>query len=326
MSLNRRQFVSLALLPQALGAARSAMGAEQPYPDRPLRLISPYTPGGGNDSLSRIIASKLTVALGQAVIVMNKPGANTMIGNDFVAKADPDGYTFVVDGNGVVINPNFYKQVPYNTSKDLTPVSFIGFSTEALVCNLNLPVKTVPELIALAKSKPGELNFATSGRGGPGHFAGVQFNQMAGVNINFIPYKGTAQATTDLMGGQVQLMITPLSTVPHGKVRLLAVATKERSPQFPDVPTISEAGVPGYEAFLWFGVMTTGGTPRPVVEKLNDAIQRVLQEKDVEKALRSMDIARGNGSYSTPDTFKAFINTELERSARIAKAAGIQPE
>jgi tripartite-type tricarboxylate transporter receptor subunit TctC len=326
MTLNRRQFVSLALLPASLYTARSGWAKEPSYPDRQIRLISPYTPGGGNDNVARIIAAKLTPALGQAVIVMNKPGANTMIGNDLVAKASPDGYSLVMNGNGFVINPNFYKQLPYDTGKDLAEVSFIGFSTIALVCNLDLPVKSVRELIALAKSRPGRLNFATSGYGGPGHFAGVQFNQMADVNINSIPYKGTAQAVTDLMGGQIQLMFTPLSSVPRDKVRVLAVASKTRSPQYPDVPTVAEAGVPGYEAFLWYGVMTTAGTPTAIVQKLNDEIGKVLQQNDVIKALRLMDITPGGQEYSTPEKFTAFVNAELVKSARISKGAGIQPE
>lgn len=326
MTLDRRQFISLALLPASLGAARYAGAAEQSYPNRQIHWVSPYTAGGGNDTLSRIIANKLTAALGQPVIVLNKPGANTMIGNDFVAKAKPDGYTLIINSNAFVINPNFYKQLPYDTAKDLATVSFIGFSTEALVCNLDLPVKTVSELIALAKSKPGELNYATSGYGGPGHFAGVQFNQMTGVNINSIPYKGTAQAVNDLLGGHVQLMFTPLSSVPHGKVRLLAVGTKHRSPQFPDVPTIAEAGVPGYEAVLWYGVMTTAGTPKHIVNKLNDEIRKVLQEKDVIKELNAMDIELGDHDYATPEKFAAFIKSELEKSAHISKGAGIEPQ
>jgi tripartite-type tricarboxylate transporter receptor subunit TctC len=326
MAFSRRQFFSLALLPAQLGVAGSLRAQEGPYPNRQIKLVSPYTPGGGNDTLARILANKLTLATGQPVIVLNKPGAGTMLGNDFVAKADPDGYTLIVNGNGFVINPNFYKQMPYDTAKDLASVSFLGMSTEVLACHPDLPVHNVRELIALAKSKPGKLNFGTSGSGGPGHFAGVQFNQMAGVDINFIPFKGTAPAVAALLGGHVDLMFTPLSTVPQGKARMLAVATKERSPQYPDLPTVAESGVPGYEAFLWFGLMTTGGTPKAVVEKINAEIRKILQDPEVVKALSQIDVAVNNRDYTTPDTFDAFVKADMKKSASIAKAAGITPQ
>ncbi|GAA4335726.1 tripartite tricarboxylate transporter substrate binding protein [Pigmentiphaga soli] len=326
MTLNRRRFVSLALMPAALDALRPAGAMEKPYPNRPIQLVSPYTPGGGNDTLARLVADRLGKAVGQTVIVLNKPGANTMIGNDYVAKAEADGHTLVLDGNSLVINPSFYRHVPYDTIKDLEPVSFIGFSTVALACTRDLPVDTVQELIALAKSKPGFLNCGTSGHGGPGHFAGLQFGQMAGVDINFIPYKGTAPAMTDLIAGHVHLMFTPLSTVPHGKVKLLAVATKSRSLQFPDVPTVAEAGVSGYEAFLWFGLITTGGTPRPILDRISDEMGKILRQDDTVKALAAMDILIGGPEYATPEKFAAFVRADLEKSARIARAAGVRPE
>jgi tripartite-type tricarboxylate transporter receptor subunit TctC len=326
MTIDRRRFVSLAALPAAAGIARAVRAQPAPYPNHQIRLVSPYTPGGGNDTLARLLAAKLTPLMGQPIIVLNKPGAGTMIGNDFVAKAEPDGYTWVINGNGFVINPNFYKKMAYDTMKDIACVSFIGFSTEALVCNLDLPVHSVGELIALAKAKPGTLNFGTSGNGGPGHFAGVQFNQMAGTNIKFIPYKGTEPAIAALLAGQVQCMITPLSTVPRGKARILGVATKERSRQYPDIPTIAEAGVPGYEAFLWFGLMTTGGTPQAVIDKINGYVRKVLREPDVVKALTNMDMTPAGDQYAAPQQFAAFVRADLEKSARIARDAGIQPE
>lgn len=326
MTLNRRKFVSLTLPLVALGTARTAWAKEQSYPNRQIRLISPYTPGGGNDVLSRTIANGLGPALGQAVIVINKPGANTIIGNEFVARSNPDGYTLIINSNGFVINPSFYRQLPFDTAKDIVPVGFIGSSTLALVCNVDLPAMTVSELIALAKSKPGQLNFATTGYGGPGDLAGAQFNEMAGVNIRSVPYKGAAQAITDLMGGQVQLMFMSQAAVPHGKVRLLGVTTKERSPQFPDVPTIAEAGIPGYEASLWYGIMTTAGTPRPVIQRLNDEVRKLLQQKKVGLQLASMGITPGGSAYATPEKFSAFINAELLKTASIAKSVGIQPK
>jgi len=326
MKLNRRHTIAFVLLAAATGFAHAAETDASDYPSRPINLISPYTAGGGNDNLSRIIGTKLSAELGKPVIVLNKPGANTMIGNDFVAKAKPDGYTLIINSNAFVINPNFYKKLPYDAAKDLETVSFIGFSTEALVSNLDLPVKSVKDVIALAKSKPGELNYGTSGYGGPGFFAGMQFNQMAGVDIKSIPYSGTAPAANDVIGGFVQLMFAPLSSIPHGKVRLLAVGTKHRSKQFPDVPTVEEAGVPGYEAVLWYGLMTKAGTPKPIVDKINKAMGKVLQDQEVIRNLATMDIEIAYKRYPTPEKFAGFITTELDNAQRIAKEQKVQPQ
>ena len=303
----------------------------QDFPSRQIRIISPYSAGGGNDTISRLLAERLGAALNQRVIVDNKPGGNTIIGNESLARSPPDGYTLILNGNGFTTNPSFYSKIPYDTIKDITPVAFIGFSQLALVANNALPVSNLRELIALARSRTVNLNFGNSGHGGPDHLAGVMFNQLAGTDIASIPYKGSVPAITDLIGGQLQLMITPLAAVqPHiqtGKMKLLAFATKSRSQAFPNVPTIAESGLPDYEAFLWYGIMTTAGTPEPVVRRLNEEINRILKQTDVLEKFAAGGVIPGEDAlYGTPERFDAFVKAELVKVARIARTASIKPE
>jgi tripartite-type tricarboxylate transporter receptor subunit TctC len=229
--------------------------------------------GGGNDTIARLLATKLSVVFNQRVIVENKPGANTIIGNDMVAKAPPDGHTLIVNGTGFITNPSFYAKMPFDSLKDFTPVAFIAFTELALVVNTALPAQSVKEIIALAKAKPATLNFGNTGLGGSEHLAGVLFGQLGGVDIGSIPYKGAAAAITDLLGGQVQLMITALAAVkPHiqsGQLRLVAMADTGRSPQYPNVPTVVESGLAGFQTAMWYGVMAPAGMPEGVLKKLN---------------------------------------------------------
>ena len=302
----------------------------QEYAQKTVRLISHYPPGGGNDTVCRLIADKLSTLLGQKVIVDNKPGGNTILANDIVAKSAADGYTLILNSNGFVINPNFYKKLPFDVSKDIAPVSLIGLTNLGIVAHPSLGVNSIQELLTLAKAKPGQLNFGTSGHGGVDHLAGVVFNQQAGINIAFIPYKGTALAQADLVGGQVQLMFSPLGTaqpfIASGRLRLLAVASANRVSQFPDVPTLAEAGVTGCETFLWYGLMAAAGTPEPIVRRLNDEMGKVLQMKDVLDKLLSMDIHPRGANLATPERFASFIKSELTRTSNIVQTAGIKAE
>jgi len=302
----------------------------QEYAQKTVRLISPYPPGGGNDTVCRLIADKLSTLLGQKVIVDNKPGGNTILANDIVAKSAADGYTLILNSNGFVINPNFYKKLPFDVSKDIAPVSLIGLTNLGIVAHPSLGVNSIQEFLTLAKAKPGQLNFGTSGHGGVDHLAGVVFNQQAGINIAFIPYKGTALAQADLVGGQVQLMFSPLGTaqpfIASGRLRLLAVASANRVSQFPDVPTLAEAGVTGCETFLWYGLMAAAGTPEPIVRRLNDEMGKVLQMKDVLDKLLSMDIHPRGANLATPERFAGFIKSELTRTSNIVQTAGIKAE
>ena len=316
----------------ALAVLATAPAAHsQDYPTKLIRIISPYGPGGGNDTISRLLATRLGAALNQRVIVDNKPGGNTMIGNDIVAKSPPDGYTLILNGNGFVTNPSFYAKIPFDTVKDFAPVAFVASTQLVLVANPTVSANNVKELIALARAKPGALNFGNSGQGGPEHLAGVMFGQMAGVEIGSVPYKGAALAINDLIGGHVQLMVTALAAVqPHiqnGNVKLIAMANNARSPHYPNVATIAESGLPGFDTSLWYGVMAPAGTPEPIVRRLNQEINKILRDKEVLEIFASRGLVPGNEAVvGTPELFGAFVRSEIASVARVARAAGIKPE
>jgi len=325
--VNRRSII--ALVAALLGAA-VLPAAAQDYPTKPIRIISPYSAGGGNDAMSRLVAERLTLAWGQNVVVENRPGGNTMIANEMVAKAPADGYTLIMNGDGVVTNPYFYSKVPYDVLKDLAPVAIMGFSQLVLVANPNVPAKDARELVALAKAKPNSLNFGTSGQGGPDHLTILQFNQLAGVNIALIPYKGSSMAINDLVGGQVQLMITPLAAVQPfvkaGKLRLLAFATTERSPQYPEVQTLAEAGVPNYDAY-WHGLMAPAGTPPRIVARLADEIRKIHRQPDVQEKFRAMGVVvPDEAQFGAPEKFGAMLREKLARNGEVARKASVRPE
>jgi len=302
----------------------------QEFPTRTLRIVSPYSTGGGNDRIARMLAEKLAKVMGQHVLVDNRPGANTMIGNDYVAKSAPDGYTLILNGNGFVINPSFYRTMTFDTAKDLVPVSFVGFSQLGLVVSPTIEPKNVKTLLAYIHAYPGRLNFGTSGYGGPDHFASVIFNQLAGVKVEAVPYKGAGPALADLLGSHVQMMMAPLPIVhahiKSGKLKLLGVATKTRSTAYPDVPTLDEAGIPGYEAFLWYGLMAAGGTPEPIINKLAGYLHSILNEPETLEWFRSEGLSPATSDYDTPEKFALFVKTALTQTAATAKAMNIQPE
>jgi tripartite-type tricarboxylate transporter receptor subunit TctC len=311
----------------ALGAlfACIAIGAAaQGYPTRPIRLVVPFPAAGTTDILARAAAQKLTEAFGQAVVVDNRPGAGGNIGSDLVAKSAPDGYTLLMGTVGThAINPSLYSKMPYDHIKDFVPVVLVAGVPNVLVVNPALPVNSVADLIKLAKDKPGTLNFASSGSGTSIHLSGELFKTMAGVDMMHVPYKGSSPALTDLIGGQVQIMFDNLpSSLPQikgGKLRAVAVTSMKRAPALPDVPTINESGLPGFEASSWFGILAPAGTPAPIVARINAEVNKWLQSADAREKLLGQGAEAAGGS---PEQFAAYIRSETEKWAKVVKASG----
>ena len=301
----------------------------QAYPARPIRFVVPYAPGGPLDLIARAIGQKLTEATGQAVVVDNKPGAGGNIGADIVAKAAPDGYTIVMGAVAThAINPTLYPKIPSDPVKDFTPVAMVAVVPNVLVVNPILPVKSVKELIDFAKARPSYLNFASGSTGSTGHLAGELFNALAGVQMVHIPYKGGAPAMADLLAGQVQLMFDNLANalpqVKAGKLRALAVTTAQRSAFAPDLPTLAEAGVPGFDLSTWFGIFLPGNAPRDIVLRLNTEINKALSAPDMKDRLEKMGAEPP--ANNTPERFAAFIKVEFDKYARVIKASGAKVE
>jgi tripartite-type tricarboxylate transporter receptor subunit TctC len=295
----------------------------QDYPRKPIRMIIPYPPGGPTDILGRIVAQNLTEKLGQQVVVENKPGASGMIGADLVAKAPPDGYTLLANASIHVINPSLYKNPTYDAIKDFTPVSLIADVPLVLVVAPALPVKSVKDLIALGKSSSGKLNFASSGNAAAPHLAGEAFKIATGVDMQHVPYKGSGPALTDLMGGQVQLMFDSLpSSISHvksGKLRAIAVTTAKRASALPNVPTVAESGVPGFDISTWYGIWAPAGTPKEIVNRLSGEIAKIVKIPDVRERLAGLGAEPVGNS---PDEFAAYCRSELAKWAKIVKASG----
>jgi tripartite-type tricarboxylate transporter receptor subunit TctC len=313
----------LTLLP--LVAAVEAAGQAESYPARPIRFIAANAPGGGLDITARAIGPKLAAALGQQIIVDNRAGAAGSIASEIVAKSAPDGYTILVSSlGGLAVNTNLYKGLSYHPLRDLAPITWATSGSNVLVVHPSVPAKSVQELIALAKAQPGKLSYGSSGAGNAGHLAGELFNGMAGVKMVHIPYKGGAPAMIDLIAGQIQLVFSSAPTavpqVKAGKIRGLAVTTAKRSIILPELPTIAESGVPGFEADNWYGVVTTMKTPRPIIERLHDEIVRALHTPDVKQALLTQGL---EVRTSTPEEFGAYMKSEFEKWAKVIKSAGI---
>jgi len=300
----------------------------QAYPTHSIRLVVPFPAGGTTDILARAAAQKLSESLGQAVVVDNRPGAAGNIGADLVAKSAPDGYTLLMGTVGThAINPSLYAKMPYDHVKDFVPVVLVAGVPNVLAVYPAFPVNSVAELIALAKSKPGTINFASSGSGTSIHMSGELFKAMAGVDMTHIPYKGSSPALTDLMGGQVQIMFdnlpSALPLIKAGKLRAIAVTSLKRAPALPDVPTISESGLPGFEASSWFGVLAPAGTPSPIVAKINADVNKWLQSPEAREQL----LAQGaNAAGGTPEQFAAHIRAETEKWAKVVKASGAKAD
>lgn len=299
----------------------------QVYPQRPVRLIVPFAPGGTTDILARLIGQKLTPMLGQSVVIDNRPGANGAVGSEIVAKSNPDGYTLIMGYLGsLAINPHLFSTLPYDSVRDFAPITVVASTAQAIVAHPSLPSSCV-ELIALAKRKRGQITYASAGIGSPSHLAGELFKMMAGVDILHVPYKGSGAALTDLLGGHVALSFGGLAAampyVKAGRLRLLAVTTAKRSSAVPEVPTVAESGVPGFDVSSWFGVLAPAGTPREVIDRLHTEIARILTTREVKERLAA-DGAEPVGN--TPQEFAAFIRSELVKWGKVVKGAGIRPE
>ncbi|MBC7780470.1 MAG: tripartite tricarboxylate transporter substrate binding protein [Proteobacteria bacterium] len=298
------------------------------YPERPIRIIVPFAPGGPNDVLARLVGSKLTEAWGQPILVDNRGGAGGTIGAEAGARAAPDGYTLTMGGSSnLTVAPNLYAKLPYNPLKDFTPVSNVARVPYLVVINPRVPAKTVKELVALARSKPGYLNYASSGVGSMSSLAAEWFNAVAGTQIVHIPFKGTAPALTELMVGSVDLMMADmglaLAQARAGKMRAIAITTPNRSATAPDIPTAAESGLPGFELSPWFGIVGPAGMARETVERLNREINSALKTPDMQKRFAELGYEPALGSA---ETFAAEIRKDIELYGRIVKKAGIKAE
>ena len=306
------------------GICRAADADAQAYPNKPIRLISPYAPGGGSDSLARIMGLWLTASWGQPVVVENRPGAGGSIGAEAAAKAQADGYTLLVTPSAVLtINPHLYSKLGYNPLKDFAWITAASNSPYLLVVHASIPVTSVKELIAYAKPRPGQLNYASAGNGSSAHLSGVLFGQMAGVTLTHIPYKGAGPGTVALLAGEVQLRFSSVvPALPHvrsGKLRALGISSARRYTPLPDIPTIAEAGVPGYAVESFYAVVAPAGTPQPIIAKLNTEIVRHLKNDDM-KAKMAADGAEPIGS--TPEELGKWIREDLARWAKPVKDSG----
>jgi tripartite-type tricarboxylate transporter receptor subunit TctC len=311
----------------AVTAAAPLAALAQAWPAKPVRIVVPFAAGGPADLYARALAEKLQAALGQPFVVEDKPGGGSIVGTDLVAKSAPDGYTLLMMSNTHTVNESLIPDRPFQLMRDFVPVAPVNSSDLLLVVHPSVPANSVKEFVALAKSKPGQLNYASSGPGTPYHMAGELFKAMAGVDIVHVPYKGSAGARTDVLGGQVQMMFDAITTmapnVQAGKLKALGSSGRSRSNVLPDVPTVSEAGVPGYEAVIWLGIMAPAGTPRPIVDKLNAEIRRIVALPEVKGAWEK----QGAMAMSmTPDEFARFMREDIDKWARIVKISGARPD
>ena len=320
--MRRTMLAWLAALSLGLGPAPS--GHAQTYPARPVTLVVAFTPAGPSDVLARVLGRKLEELLKQPIVVVNRPGAGGNIGAEAVATAAPDGYTLLMGNNSILAtNASLYKKLPYDPEKDFRPISLIGSQPNILVVNPKVPAKSMAELIALAKAKPGALNYASSGIGTAAHLAGALFRAQAGIDIVHVAYKGAAPALQDLIAGQMQMMFATAASVAGfvkaGTVRPLAVTSLHRSSFLPELPTVAEQGLPGFEATTWHGLVAPAGTPAAVIDALHDATVKALQDSAVVKSLTDLGVEI---APSTPDEFAKYITAEIPKWAAVVKASG----
>jgi len=314
---------ALSVLVLGTSAFAAALAADG-YPNRPIRLIVPFPAGGGTDIIAREVANKVAATEGWTLVIENRAGSGGNLGVDAVAKAPADGYTLVMgQTSNLAINPTLYPKLPYNPEKDLTAVGLVASAPLVLVVAADSPFKTLADVIAAAKAKPGTLNYASSGNGTVAHLATEQFQKIAGVDFTHVPYKGAAQGATDLIGGQIQMYMSSIPTlighVRNGKMRALAVTSTRRNADLPNVPTVAEAGYKGFEAVTWFGIAGPAGLPRDVVTRINGAFNKAVQSQDVQKKLTAQgaDVMGG-----TPEAFTALIHSEVLRWGAIVRSSG----
>ena len=319
-----KRIIALVLALIALPALAQSDAA---FPARPIRLVVPFAAGGGNDLLARVISQRLQTAWGQPVLVDNKPGAGGNIGADFVAKSAPDGHTLLLATNTLTINPAIFATIPFDVRQDFAPVALAAATPFVLLVNNELPVKSVRELIAHARAKPGKLSYASVGIGTPHHLGMELFKSLTGTDIVHVPYKGSVTALTDLSSGQVQVMLASINAampfMQGGKVRAIAIAEPKRIESARDLPTVIESGVPGYEITAWYAVLAPARTPPEIVRKLGDEIFKVMGESDTRERLRpaGFEIVRGNAAE-----LRALISSDIDKWAGVVKSAGIKPE
>ena len=323
--MNNRRKLVIALGAVALTAPLAA--AQQTYPNKPIRFIVHFPPGGGADIAARVIAQKLTESWGQQVIVDNRPGGNTIIGSEALVRSPPDGYTLMVTSSAHVINPLLLPSLPYDSVKDFAPVATVSYSELVLVLNVSVPANNLQELIALAKSKPGQLNYASSGSGSTTHLAAEFFNILAGVKTQHIPYKGAGLVMAELLTGQVQLYFNlPTSVVPYvksAKLKAIAITGESRFSALPQVPTFTEAGLPGLDVKIWFGALAPAGTPQEIIAKVSTEIAKILATPEFKEKLDSQGM---EPFISSPDQFAKLIRAEMAKWGKVIKAAGIKPD
>ena len=326
MSLKTTLLKSSLLLAMGFAAASTCLSAlAQSYPNKPVKIIVPFAAGGPADVYARFMAQRLQDALGQPFVVDNKPGAGSVIGTDVAAKSAPDGYTLLLMSNAHTVNESLIPSKPFQLMRDFVAVAPINYSDLVLVANPAVPATTLKDLITQAKAKPGKINYASSGPGTPYHMAGELFKNMAGVYLVHIPYRGSTGARTDVIGGQVDVMFDAVTTmaeqVKAGRVKALATTGKVRSDVLPDVPTLNEAGVPGYEATIWLGLMAPRGTPKAVVDRLNEAVSKIAAQAEVKQLWAKQG---ATPLVMSPDVFDKYARDDITKWARVIKAANIK--
>ncbi len=319
--------VLLSLLAVAVLAVQVSYSLAQTYPARPIRLVVPLPPGGTNDTLGRIVSDRLAERLGQQIVVDNRPGGNSQIGSAIVARANPDGYTLLIMGAGHAINPSIHRALPYDTERDFSPIGQVAGGPYLLVIHPSIPAKTVKEYVSWVKARPRQVSYASASLGNPTHLAGELFNIAAGIDMQHIPYKGGSALLPDLVAGRVSMTFSSISTVQSnvnaGRLRPIAVTTVRRSPYLPDVPTFIESGLAGFEINAWYGILTTGKTPRAIVNRLNAELRAVLAEPQTRDRMQKHGL---DPQPNTADEFTALIGAEMAKWAKVVRDAGIQKE
>jgi tripartite-type tricarboxylate transporter receptor subunit TctC len=320
--MQRIALICIVIAGVMLGAS---VHAAETYPVRPVRMIVPYGPGGNADIQARYIAERLTDVLGKQVVADNRAGANGMIGMDLAARSPADGYTLLLVANTFTVNPGLYPKVPYDTVKDFQPITLVGDTPLLFIGNPTVAASSVKEVVALAKSRPGQLNYGTSGGGSPSHLAAALFEVMTGVKLVHVPYKGMAPSNVAVMAGEIQLGFPSMTSVlPHvkaGKLKAFAITVKSRSALAPAIPTMEEAGVPGYEASIWNGLLAPAGTPRPIVNRLNEAVAQILKSPQAHERYANVG---AEIRYNSPEEFAALIRSDVAKWAKVIRARGIR--
>jgi tripartite-type tricarboxylate transporter receptor subunit TctC len=320
-----KQFIPRLVTGLSFACCLAAPGQAQDYPSRPIHMVVPYAAGGGTDFVARAVSDKLSTSLGQPVVIENKAGANGALGSDAVAKAAPDGYTLLTGAAGTMVVAPHLGPLPFNPTKDLAPITALGTSAFIVTVNPNVPAKSLSELIALAKEQPGKINFGSSGTGGSPHLAAELFQSMAHVQMVHVPYKGLSLAITDLLGGHIQVLFVDVGLavpfIKDGKLRALAITSSKRSPILPEVPTVAEAGVPGYDARTWYGLFAPAGTPQAIVDRLATTTNKALESDDLRAKLATQGLEAGGG---TPAQFASFMRSESSKWERVIREANIK--